>query len=502
MTELTGDTTYLELRRGRGCYLETANLRGRIEEIDVQSGGTRAIGDARGGSLQRALAAADMNTELMFELDVTADEKAPATRAIGGAREGEPAAKLVIPETDANAGYAMLHTDEAGVIRWIFPESRVTAQTTRGATTEIVFHIPHSAALPAPKTVAGQAVTRGAIEETGKQLVQVLTWNIEDFIGRTMLEIVTRWENEKRSYKMLAVHAGGFDQSVAWDFVSGGRALLLLHGTLSTTSGSFGNMPRADLEKLLSLYQNRVIAFNHPSLHQSPSQNVQTLLNMLPPGIALDLDIITYSRGGLVGREMTERLAEHDLAGRAIEIRKAVLVASPNQGTALVDERNATDMINRYTNLLAEFSGDIFAANFQAILLLVKSLSFGTLEHLPGVFSMFPNGAYLQHLNSSAPNPTQYYAIGANFTPAAPALLASFAHAELDKFVDRVFGAANDGIVPTIGSYRAGDHSPGFPIPPEHRVIYGGATRVHHCNYFAQPTVNEQIRQWLAEESE
>ncbi|HSQ06618.1 MAG TPA: hypothetical protein VLM84_02815, partial [Chromatiaceae bacterium] len=85
-----------------------------------------------------------------------------------------------------------------------------------------------------------------------------------------------------------------------------GPCLLFLHGTGSSCRGSFGalwapdNAPgRATREALIRRYGDRVYAWEHRSLTQSPITNALELVQHLGTGV--DLHLVSHSRGGLVG---------------------------------------------------------------------------------------------------------------------------------------------------------------------------------------------------------
>jgi hypothetical protein len=101
-------------------------------------------------------------------------------------------------------------------------------------------------------------------------------------------------------------------------------------------------------------------------------------------------------------------------------------------------------------------------------------------------------------LNASPPNSSQYFIIGANFTPNDEALLARFAKRVADKLVDGIFGEENDGVVPTRGSYESEPHTHGFPVMAERRIVFDKDDQVHHCNYFGKERTCKEILQWLA----
>jgi hypothetical protein len=240
-----------------------------------------------------------------------------------------------------------------------------------------------------------------------------------------------------------------------------------------------------------------VFAFNHPSLHQSPQDNVRQMLNDIPAGVSLELDIMTHSRGGLVGRELVERQAGLNAGGKRVRVCRALLVASPNQGTILTDPDNGLDLLDRYTNLLTNLPDNAYTLTLEGILAVAKLLGYGALTGLPGLRCLLPGGDYLADLNGRRDHATEYYAITADYTPTDPAWIKRLGRMAADKFVDSIFGAENDMAVPTLGSYAAGDESFGFPIPESHRIVYTGAVGVHHTNYFSTPAVREQIVEWL-----
>ncbi len=85
-----------------------------------------------------------------------------------------------------------------------------------------------------------------------------------------------------------------------------GPILVFIHGTASSCEGSFGKLwderNKAGAEArahLAGVYQDRVFAFEHPSLTQSPIRNALELAERLPKGG--EIHLVSHSRGGLVG---------------------------------------------------------------------------------------------------------------------------------------------------------------------------------------------------------
>ncbi|PKO30368.1 MAG: hypothetical protein CVU34_19360 [Betaproteobacteria bacterium HGW-Betaproteobacteria-7] len=85
-----------------------------------------------------------------------------------------------------------------------------------------------------------------------------------------------------------------------------GPLLVFLHGTASSTEGSFGKLWEAGngegarlRQALAPTYGKRVFALEHRTLTESPLDNALALVRRLPTGA--DVHLVSHSRGGLVG---------------------------------------------------------------------------------------------------------------------------------------------------------------------------------------------------------
>ncbi|MCC6189547.1 MAG: hypothetical protein IT318_10950 [Anaerolineales bacterium] len=508
MPQLTGTSTPIPIAGG-GYQLLAPGLVGEVREMTAEESATRGDGGLHEPALLRAIAGAEMAAGKVFE--ITVESETPAVGP-GGARadgltavtrSGEPAMALTIPHLEEGAAYAVLYTDEAGVSRWVLPVDPPDAAAPAGR--PVHFHLPRES-VPTPPEAAGEGPqTRGPISKLGRRLVRVIAWAAADILGEGALAAAERWEAAHRPYGLHQIYPERYaadeprGDPMDWPHLAQGRALLLLHGTFSSAQASFAQLGRETLQALFDHYQGRFFAFNHPSLRHSPQANVQALLDALPEGAALDLDIMTHSRGGLVGRELVERLAGLDTQGRQVRVHKALLAASPNQGTILADPKNGLDLIDRYTNALTNLPDNAYTLTIEGVLTVLKLLGVGALTGLPGLRCLLPGGDYLRSLNHTADHATTYYALAADYTPSAPALLARLGRRVQDKFIDSIFGGENDMVVPTLGSYSAGPATFGFPIDENRRRVYRGAAQVRHSNYFSTPIVREQIVAWLTE---
>ena len=163
-------------------------------------------------------------------------------------------------------------------------------------------------------------------------------------------------------------------------------ALLFIHGTASSTEGSFkGLWADPYLGKLAGLYGERIYGFEHRSLTESPVANALDLVKLLPKSARLH--VVSHSRGGMVGELLAranrlnsapftnaeigrfldyakrtgrnglepdaDRLKElaAEMKAREIRIERFVRVACPARGTTLASgrlDRWASVMLNLF----------------------------------------------------------------------------------------------------------------------------------------------------------
>ena len=139
-------------------------------------------------------------------------------------------------------------------------------------------------------------------------------------------------------------------------------SLVLIHGTFSETTGTFGKLWKEHpqlVDALFDRFDNRVYALDHPTLGASPIANAITLAEAAPEGARLHL--LTHSRGGLVAEVLArvcgEPVASVELfandgssaqeltklveivARKRISVDRVVRVACPARGTLLASKR-------------------------------------------------------------------------------------------------------------------------------------------------------------------
>lgn len=208
-------------------------------------------------------------------------------------------------------------------------------------------------------------------------------------------------------------------------FPGGSEPLLVfIHGTMSSTEGSFSGLWSDQGEvrrRLAGRYGERVYAFEHKTFTESPIDNALDLVTALPTGATLHL--VSHSRGGMVGELLcragrceADPFDEGDLrlfpdpvmAGKLrrlsalltekqLRIERFVRVACPARGTTLASRRLDRCISLLFSGLSAldksGWVGDItwFAAS------VIKERT--DPKTMPGIEAMMPDSATVMLLN-------------------------------------------------------------------------------------------------------
>lgn len=213
-----------------------------------------------------------------------------------------------------------------------------------------------------------------------------------------------------------------------------GPVLVFLHGTASSTCGSFAGLwaggESSAIRTLFRHYGGRVLAFQHRTLSQSPIDNALALVTDLQAllGTGAEVHLVSHSRGGLVGEllargmrvgaapftpddldlfESPARDADRDQLtrlSRALEtsglrVTRFVRVACPARGTTLADGR-----LDRYLSVLVNLAA-LAGLRGNPVYDGLTSLLAGVLKkrtdprELPGLEAMMPTAPLVRMLN-------------------------------------------------------------------------------------------------------
>jgi len=318
--------------------------------------------------------------------------------------------------------------------------------------------------------------------------------------------------------------------------------LVFIHGTGSSTLGSFSDLQRADgglWDALKLAYPGGVYGFEHRTLSESPIENALELVAALPQGACVSF--VTHSRGGLVGdlmcltdigdrissysfafegvgaiepvddtpgarnietgrvlKEMSDQHAEHrkDLARLAaalkdkrLAIDRYVRVASPAQGTKLASG-NFDVFLSGILSLIgavpALVGNPLYSAFKRVVIEIAKNR---TNAHLvPGIEAMLPDSPMAALLRDATVQPNLRMAViagdidGGNLLARIGVLLTDFL---LFDNVD------NDLVVDTQAMLG------GTAAKAQARVLFDRGAAVSHFRYFANQGTRAALRSWL-----
>jgi pimeloyl-ACP methyl ester carboxylesterase len=391
----------------------------------------------------------------------------------------------------------LLYAAEDGSLTWHYPDVAAPDEAaTRGGTRRI-YRIPRAVVPPE----AAEGTSRGLLGALGSKVLKVLVFPlIEPALGRAANTFASRWEARKRP---PSVRWYGPDSALTapaestpltpeeWRSLGEGPALLFVHGTFSSARGGFSTLPAATLTELHRRYQGRVVAWEHPSVSLTPRANVEWLAGHLRDAHHLTLDVVSHSRGGLVGRALAERGTEVGL-GSSVRVRTLVMVAPPNAGTALADKQHLRALLDGVTNLV-QFIPSVGAGDMLGpVLEVVKQVAVGAFGGLEGIMCMNPSGEDLRAFNDSPGTDAAYRVITADFEPPPRSSVGRIAR---DAGTDLIFGnVPNDLVVPTQGAWDL-PTTKGFPVTE--RLVLHSSLGVDHSTFFAREDVGRKLLQWL-----
>lgn len=276
--------------------------------------------------------------------------------------------------------------------------------------------------------------------------------------------------------------------------------LVLVHGTFSTTAGTFRHLWTKDqaVNTLLSAYGRDAYGFEHPTLGTSPVQNALDLADALPRNARVHL--LTHSRGGLVAEILVraastsldmEQIEQYFIGAPPGELRqllklvdlvraknlrfdRVIRVACPVRGTLLASGR-----LDAYLSVLHWL---MHLANLPVVggmLGAVREIARAGLkpETFPGLAAMNPRSALVRWLNAPLePVDSQLYVVAGN--SGGNSIFAWIKTLLADSF----FWTDNDLVVQTRSMYGGVPRKTGLRAA---RFMLGDGGEVSHFSYFS-----------------
>jgi CHAT domain-containing protein len=299
-------------------------------------------------------------------------------------------------------------------------------------------------------------------------------------------------------------------------------ALLFIHGTSSSTKGAFGDLQNSSVwNDTANKYGENIFAFEHRTLTISPFQNVNELIKALPANT--NFDLITHSRGGLVGEllmrfcESTDGFMKQSIelfkqegrtadvknieeacataAKKNIKVRRFVRVACTARGTSLLSER--TDIfLNTIINLI-NISSPILAPIVGGLKMLISETidSKNSFDELPGLEAQRPDSLVIKALNTYKEYDENKNPVGFENRLAVISGNGKFSLSLnglkiiLTKFFFK--WKENDLIVDTVSMYQGAKRKNAV------QYFLDNGTDTNHFNYFLNNTTRDALKQAL-----
>ncbi|ULA65350.1 MAG: CHAT domain-containing protein [Nitrospira sp.] len=486
-------------------------------------------------SILEALEKQDMQLVDAVDLEPRLEPTPPS----GVRRRGAPAiptkqAVKVVVDVQPTDEVVML-VEQDGMYSWIFPNKNVDVsvpRSRRGASARAgCRHVTFLINVHATSTSKSRDSRRGLFTDLIYSRIKAL---VLKFAARIVIGQAMKFLERKVSRGLVLIDSENPElwrrvediSSVPLPQDRSPRILLLLHGTFSSTTGSFGALGgtpwgRAFLIGALANY-DAVIGFDHQTLSEDPLENAVDLLTRLQRTQRLhapQFDAVAFSRGALVFRSLVEHLLP--AANWPARFERAVFVGCTNGGTALAEPDNWHALIDLYTNLAtgvvrllgmmpqAAPVAKILSELMQGVGVLAKYMATEavTASGVPGLAAMEPDGDFVTKLNQTQPgqpmpDKTWYFAVTSEFE--AHVLDGDHEPRELprrlvlglaDGFVDQLMkNAPNDLVVDTPSMTKIDPHVGQFI---RDTLDFGVTPQVYHLNYFTRPEVINALTRWL-----
>lgn len=310
--------------------------------------------------------------------------------------------------------------------------------------------------------------------------------------------------------------------------------LLFIHGTASSTLGSFKELAATASQKtwdsLKRQFGEHIYGFEHRTFSESPIENALQLAKSLPDRARLA--VVTHSRGGLVGdllcmdtlskelvlryrrrpasretsqqKALRERLDELEqvqlrelsdlLARKQFQIERYVRVACPAGGTTLLSDNLEvflSGLLSLMNLLVGPFTGGLGNAMLSAFKRIVLEIANKRIDPhvIPGIEAMLtdaPMGALLAN------------------APRRPGVKMAVISGDIEgsgvlkrvavMFTDWMFfnQVKNDLVVDTRSMYA------GQARHPDTYAMFDRGHEVSHFSYFSNPYTRQALDEWLA----
>ena len=369
--------------------------------------------------------------------------------------------------------------------------------------------------LQVPAALERGAITGRGVTDWTLKALHVFGISPIDAVAEESAELITRHFDEKLETGLFRLDANGaFQEKIAQPLSEDSRpCLVFIHGTASSTQGSFSGFwrdertkgPTAEWQNLVKTYGERIFALEHATLSASPAQNAYDLASLLPAKARLHL--ITHSRGGLVGEllglgalgaddrkpfegrpdvDALDRLAL-ELSRKEFRVEKFVRTACPAAGTILASGR-----LDVYLNVLLNVIGLVPGLKENPFYEVFKASAIELIkmradpEKIPGIEAQMPESPFVHLLNiRGRASDADLGVIAGNFQGAGVwSTLASYA-------LRAYYWEDNDFVVNTRSM------SGGMDLKRKVQQFLDSGSTVNHFSYFKNSSTRSKMLDWL-----
>lgn len=371
------------------------------------------------------------------------------------------------------------------------------------------------AAVDEAKEVLGEKIADLAEKGVAWALTKILMWAIERPLRRR--EGLRPWGDPEGG----PIDPGRTPVADFADWRPDEPLLVFVHGTASSTVGSFGDLRAAsggaDWDPLIEKFGRHVYGFEHRTFSESPIDNALALAEALPPRARLS--VVTHSRGGLIGdllcadglasglidryRHRDRGLADVDqaardkllslgrlLAQKRFDVERYVRVACPAQGTLL-----ASGHLDTFLSVLLHLVGLVPALQTSVTYAVVKRLVLQVVKNrtdprlVPGIEAMLPDSPFAALIGQTSPR------AGAEAAVIAGDIEAGGLKGIGAFLTDHLFfqGEDNDLVVDTDSMFGGLPRRSG-------KYLFDQGPDVNHFRYFSNQRTRRAIRRWLTAE--
>src|SRR4029079_9159180 len=196
-----------------------------------------------------------------------------------------------------------------------------------------------------------------------------------------------------------------------------------------------------------------------------------------------------------------ERSAALGPLAKRFKLGRAVLVASPNEGTPLATPGRWEGTVGWMANLLELFPDNPFTTGAEFVANGLVWIARHASGDLPGLHSMDGDGVLVAELQQPPGPPADAYsALVANYNPSTKVLMRM-----VDTGVDQFFASANDLVVPSEGGWRIDREGSSF-IPGARIGCFGPGGNLHgdavtHIGFFSEKATVDFLVTALAGEA-